>query len=175
MKFLYINFLPKWVCNRYLKLKPKLLNQSNIMQPAATIIITRSTNRLARAVGVFVTLTTSHVNQNCTHRSMRRDLCPPDLWKRSLHHPLPKMIFTKQTPVIVLWISLLARTCKLLTYNQCLNMYYYNTRGAVLEYALPADYPQLRTQRPRPFEIDSDYNFPWSSVARAQRPMESSV
>ena len=144
------------------------------MQPAATII-TRSTNTLARAVGVFVTLTTSRANQNSTQASMRRDLCPPDLWKRSLHHPLPKIIFTKQTPVTVLWISLLACTCKLLTQSQCLNMCYYNTRGAVAEYALPADYPQLRTQRPRPFEIDSDYNFPWSSVARAQRPMESSV
>lgn len=36
-----------------------------------------------------------------------------------------------------------------------------------------AECPQFETQRPRPFEIDSDYNFPWSSVARAQRPMES--
>lgn len=40
------------------------------MQPAATLV-TRSTNTLARAVGVFVTLTTSRANQNSTQHKAR--------------------------------------------------------------------------------------------------------
>lgn len=27
----------------------------------------------------------------------------------------------------------------------------------------------------RPLKIDSDYNFPWNSIARAHQPMESNI
>lgn len=143
---------------------------------SGTVIITRSTNTLARAVGVFVTLTASHANHNSTHSSMRRDLCP-DLGNVRFTSLYPKLYLPNKHPLLCYglvccpdhvncWRRANVLTCVIIIYEAMHAV-------AVVVYSPPADCPQLRTQWPQPFEIDSD--FPWSSVARAQRPMESSV
>lgn len=66
---------------------------------SGTAIITRSTNIMARAVGVFVTLTASHANHNSTHSCMRRDL-RPDLGNVRFTSLYPKLYLPNKHPLL---------------------------------------------------------------------------